>query len=142
VFPVLYRITIVRQKKGRIVTLDEADKICKVWQAYMEFHDKLFAVFSGSIPESFLPFPIEIFEEALNIVAKHYFDIRDHRNSKLVADTISFLMLYKKDEKAIESFIWHFSLPDVRKIHLENLKKAHNNWLKINIKLNGLKEEQ
>jgi len=108
----------------------------------MEFHDKLFAVFSASIPESFLPFPIDIFEEALNIVAKHYFDIRDHHNSKLLADTIGFLMFYKEDEKAIESFIWKSSLPEVRKIYLENLKKAQNNWLKINIKLNELKEEQ
>ena len=54
------------------MTLNEALIIFKSWQDYMEIADKFFRLMLP-IPESFLPYPADILEEALNIVAKHYF---------------------------------------------------------------------
>ena len=53
------------------MTLNEALIIYKSWQDYMEIGDKFFRLMLP-IPESFLPYPADILEEALNIVAEHY----------------------------------------------------------------------
>jgi len=66
------------------MTTEKAEKIFKSWQEYMEIADKLQKILGPSIPESFLPYPPEILEEALNITAEKFFDAGDKRKLKLL----------------------------------------------------------
>lgn len=120
------------------MTFNEADKIFKEWQYYQEFHDKCFKIFMGSIPESFLPFPVKILEEALNIVAKDCFDRGDKKTSDLIANSIGFLLAYEDDAKAIEHILFKLKVPKLRDACLTNLEKARDSWLKHKAKLNEL----
>ena len=115
------------------MTFKDADKIYKDWKEYMEINDKLLKIFSF-IPESFLPYPIKTLEEAINIVAKSYFDEGDIKTSNIIKNSIGFLVPYKNDEKALEDILENYSLKNskIRKIKLTNLKKAQDSWLKIN----------
>ncbi|MFA6447378.1 MAG: hypothetical protein WCW31_03945 [Patescibacteria group bacterium] len=120
------------------MTLEEATKLYKVWQNYMEFHDKLFALFLASIPESFLPFPKEDFEEALNIVSKQYYDNKNYSTAELIQKTIDYLNFYEKDEKALQRIAFQLNDPMLRGSILVKLKDAQSNWLRINLKLNSI----
>lgn len=117
------------------MTFDEADKIFKSWQEYVEIAGKLEKIFS-TIPESFLPYPVEILEEALNIVAKRYFDTGDRKMSKTIQETIAaFLWTHEKDETAIESMEKNLDLmlkhPELREVKLAKLKECRDSWAKI-----------
>jgi len=60
------------------MTFEDANKIFQDWQRYMEINNKLSKIFMGfSLPKSFLPYPMEVLEEAINIVAKAYSDNKD-----------------------------------------------------------------
>lgn len=114
------------------MTFDEADKIFGHWIEFVEINDKLSNIFS-SIPKSFLPYPVEALEEALNIVAKNYFDQGDLKASSNIQESIASLIRYKDDEEAIENILESLSLkdPSLRKIYLGNLKKARDSWAKL-----------
>lgn len=116
------------------MTIQEANKIFKDWQEYQEINDKLmkFFMFSG-IPESFLPYPVEVLEEALNMVAKSYFDAGDHKTSKAVQETISFLLCYKEDEEALDA-ISNSTIrkdPRIKESLLSNLRESRDSWRKF-----------
>lgn len=124
------------------MTLEDAEKIYEVWKVYLEFHDKLFRIFIGKIPESFLPFPKDILVEALGIIGNTYFQIalaKDKENFKEIY--LSLGALYVDDEEAIEALMYKLSIPKVRKSLLEHLKEAHMEWFKINMKKNQLNLE-
>ncbi|MBF8250178.1 MAG: hypothetical protein HW400_779 [Candidatus Levybacteria bacterium] len=112
------------------MTLEEADKISRDWKAFAEINDKLWKIFT-SIPESFLPYPSKILEEALNIVAKSYYDERDIKTSDIIKNSISLLIKYKKDEDAIEDIADNFILknPKSREAYLSSLKRTRDFWL-------------
>ena len=54
------------------MTLVEARKVTQIYGKYLEvIAGKLHIFFLARVPESFLPFPKKILEEAINIVAAH-----------------------------------------------------------------------
>lgn len=130
------------------MTFEEANKIFKRWQSYQEIADKLGQLFIV-VPESFLPYPVEILEEALNIVAKGYFDSGDKKaadniqesmgryltgyylssdsNGKLVVkdDKLTDEEVLKKMKQELDFILEH---PDLLKAKLENLKVARDSW--------------
>jgi hypothetical protein len=113
------------------MTSDEANKIFKHWKEHVEVSNKMAQIFTG-IPESFLPYPMEVLEEALNIVAKEYFDDGDKKASKNIQGTIGYLARYEKDETALESMKrcldFYLSNPELRKIKLEQLQRCRDSW--------------
>ena len=134
-----------------IVTLEEAQKIFKQWQAYQEIGDKLHTIFN-TVPESFLPYPAEILEEALNIVAKHYFDSGNRRAAKNIQEMMMLHMggLYLStnskgkttalnrpmgDKEALkemkEQLDFIITNPDLLKAKLKNLEKSKDSWAKF-----------
>ena len=114
------------------MTTEKANKIFRNWKEYVEINDKLSKIFMA-IPESFLPYPIEVLEEALNIIAKSYFDKRDYKACHVVQESICTLGSYKDDEEAIKTIIDDFILKDSksRELFLANLKKARDSWAKL-----------
>jgi hypothetical protein len=89
-------------------------------------------IFLSKIPESFLPYPQDTLEEALNIVAKRYHDIGDLKVSKNIQDSIASLGAYTKDEEALQSAHENFSNPVLVKLihnYIKNYKKDWISWL-------------
>jgi len=118
-----------------IMTKEEARKIFDSWREYMEIADKLRKLFV-SIPESFLPYPKETLEEALNIIAKNYFDAGDKEKVNTIQTTMAgFLWCHEKDEEAIEGMHRTLDLmlknPDLKKIKIEKLKECKDSWAKL-----------
>jgi len=106
----------------------------KDWQKYQEINDKLmkFFMFSG-IPKSFLPYPEEILEEALNIVAKSYFDAGNSKTSNAIQETIASLLFYKRDEEVFDEITRSIIRkdPKVKKALLNGLKESQDSWAKF-----------
>ena len=117
------------------MTFEEADKIYKRWIEFVEINDKLGRVFH-SIPKSLLPYPLEVLEEALNIIAENFWKDGEKRTSKNIQETIGTIIRYKYDEEALNNIPrWvTFSLkdPELKKIYLANLKKIQEFWQNIN----------
>jgi hypothetical protein len=112
------------------MTIDEANKIFKDWQEYQEINDKLGRFFMCGIPESFLPYPKDTLEEALNIVAKAYFDSGNRKISESIQETMATLIGYKNDEEVYDQITNNVVFKDIklRKAVLDNLKKARDKW--------------
>jgi hypothetical protein len=65
---------LLEAQRNKIMTPIEAEEIFKVWKEwYWPCHFLLDSVFGPGIPESFLPYPKDVLEEALNIIAKRYY---------------------------------------------------------------------
>jgi hypothetical protein len=113
------------------MTINEATKIFNYWKEYAEINSKLMQLMCP-IPESFLPYPKETLEEALNIISKIYFDSGDFKTSEAIKDTMCFLLSYIKDEEAYDMFINStvFKDPKLREAILNNLKKTRDSWAK------------
>ena len=115
------------------MTFTEADKIFQIWRKwYWPFDFILHSIFLGKIPESFLPYPKDVLEEALNIVAKHCYEIGDSQYSKLIQDSIVALWEYTKDENAFQQAAESLANPEMREvmlIHISNFKNDWINWL-------------
>jgi len=113
------------------MTLNEADKIVKIWGKYLEYSSgKLVLIFDSYIPESFLPFPKKILEEALNIVAEHYHGMGDNEAAELMQRGIALLLGYTDDEEAILQAAKTFNNPKWREAILPVFKKFHEDWIK------------
>jgi hypothetical protein len=116
------------------MTKEEAWIIFKSWQEYMEIADK-FDKLMLPVPTSFLPYPYETLEEALNIVAKDYFDSGDIERSKIIQSTIAaYLWSVKSDEEAITQMKKTIDLieqnPELKKTLLKSLKECQDSWIK------------
>lgn len=110
------------------MTNEEAGKIYKAWQEYIEINDKMSKIFYR-IPESFLPYPTSILEQALNIIAKQYFDIGNIKMMKNIQETMATLIIYTNDEDAIENLIPDFyNKTEIKGLHLKNLKVCRDSW--------------
>ena len=128
------------------MTFDEASKIFKSWQDYIEIADKLSKIFSV-VPESFLPYPVETLEEALNMIAKHAFDSGNKKMADSIQKTMGHLVGYYlttstgklavaddklTDEEVIKKMKrdldFMFEDPELLKTKLENLKKSRDSW--------------
>src|SRR3989344_3528707 len=115
------------------MTTQEAEAVFRDWQDFAEINSKLIAIFSASIPESFLPHSKDTLEEALNIIAKHHHDHGNHQMSETIQEHMASIMFYKDDEEALNGIVDSFVLRDVqlRKAHLKNLKDARDSWAKF-----------
>jgi hypothetical protein len=113
------------------MTPQEAEKIFRAWQEYIEINDKMDKVFS-SIPESFLPYPVKVLEEALNIEAKKYFDAGDKKMSRNIQEVMCTLIRYKDDEEALKSIHQKLDLilnnPEIKEVILAGLKNTCDFW--------------
>ena len=134
------------------MTFEEANKIFKDWKEYMEIADKLSRLFIV-VPESFLPYPVETLEEALNIIAKYYFDTGDKKASNNIQETMgAYLTGYylssdsndklvikdnmltdeeglRKMKRDLDFMLEH---PELLEAKLESLKKARDSWAEHN----------
>jgi hypothetical protein len=116
------RRSLSNNNKEVIMTIDEAQVIFKSWQDYMESADKLSRLMLP-VPESFLPYPADVLEEALNIISKCYFDSGNKRMSENIKKSMSYLLPFfmtkaetgarRTDEEAI-SELSHFSVRVMR----------------------------
>jgi len=131
------------------MTIEEAKKIYNVWRDYIEIADKLHSIFH-IVPESFLPYPAEELEEALNIVAKDYFDAGDKKTARNIQEVMTaHLMPYHMtvingeltstnekptDEEVLgemkEKLDLILSNPELKEAVLANLKRVRDSWLK------------
>jgi hypothetical protein len=132
------------------MTKDEAQMIFQSWREYMETADKLDKLMLHP-PQSFLPYPIAIIDEALNIVAKDYFDAGDGKTAETIQATMaSYLSGYfmsfadgklvslqkpRTDEEMLEDMKRSLDLilgdEDLKKTVLDNLKKSQDSWIEV-----------
>lgn len=114
------------------MTLEEANKIVNIWGRYLEYSSgKLNLIFGAYIPESFLPFKINILEEAINIVAEYHHDLGDKKAVKDLQSTIGYLLGYKDDEEAVLQTAKMFSNKKWRDAMLPVFKNFQNEWLEM-----------
>ena len=113
--------------------LSEAKKYFRVWSKwYWPCHCILEATFGTKIPESFLPYRKEILEEALNTVAKYYFDNGNHKASTDIQNMIVYIWLYTNDNEALGEFTKTLSNPktqEVRLIFIDGFRNSWSTWL-------------
>lgn len=122
------------------MTKEEARIIYKSWQNYMEIADKFFSLMLP-VPESFLPYPADTLEEALNIIAKGFFDSGDKEASDTIKRCMAIHLLpffnekgVVKDEEAITNMKKMLDLieqsSELKKAVLEKLKESQHSWIK------------
>jgi hypothetical protein len=122
------------------MTNEEARIIYKSWQNYMEIADKFFRLMLP-VPESFLPYPADTLEEALNITAKDFFDSGDKEASDTIKNSMALYLLpffnekgVVKDGEAITNMKKMLDLieqsPELKKALLEKLKESQDGWIK------------
>lgn len=113
------------------MTFNEASKIVKIWGVFLEFASgKLLTFFGAHIPESFLPFPKETIEKALNVLAEYHHNIGNQDEVKLLQSSIGALLLYVDDEEAVLNTVKRFEDVKLREAVLLALKKFQNDWIK------------
>jgi hypothetical protein len=118
------------------MTLNEASKITQIWGRYLEYMGgKLLIVFGARIPESFLPFPIDILEEALNIMIEYHHKRGNKRVVEGLKVTFGALTMYVDDEEAILEAAKHFNEPRWRERFIPTLKKCQIDWIRTQEKL-------
>jgi hypothetical protein len=92
------------------MTIEKAQKIIKIWGIYVEYcQSKMTILFRNHIPESFLPFPKDTIEEAVNIIAEYYHNSGDKKAVNTLEESICWLASYKEDEEAILETIRFFN---------------------------------
>jgi len=93
------------------------------WGKYLEvIHGKLMLVFMSKIPESFLPFPKEMIEEAVNKIAEQHWNQGNKQAVETLQSTIPFLMAYANDEDAFASAAERFKDKKYLDVVLPSLK--------------------
>ena len=113
------------------MTFDKANKIVHIGGAYLEYcQGRLHSIFLSNIPESFLPFPKETIEEALNIVAEHHHNMGNQDEVKLLQKSMGWLLCYKDDEEAVLQAAKLFNDPKWREAMLPAFKKFQKDWIK------------
>lgn len=109
----------------------EADKIFKTWSKwYWPCHFILHATFISKIPESFLPYPKDTLEEALNIIAKDYHDKGNLEISRGIQGAIAYLGSYVEDEEALGQAFQTFSDPKMKEVALLYIANYKRDWIK------------
>lgn len=106
------------------MTLDEADKIVRIWGIYLEhFWGKLNIAFMARIPYSFLPFPIKTLEEAINIIAEYYYEQDDKKTMEAIQASIGCLTGFTDDDEAFLNAAKMFNDHKWRKEIIASLNK-------------------
>jgi len=118
------------------MTLNEASKITQIWGRCLEYlGGKLLIVFGPRIPESFLPFPVNTLEEALNIMIEYHHNQGNQKVVEGLTMSLSALTMYVDDEEAILEAAKKFNEPGWRERFVPTLKKFQNDWIKTQEKL-------
>lgn len=113
------------------LTLEEAQNIVSVWGVHLEHTWGLRLLLGINIPESLLPYPIDILQGAINKMEAYYFSQGQHDRIKLLEETEMILMQYAEDNEAIKELAPNFSnkkwqeamlkgLQDYQKTQVEN----------------------
>lgn len=126
------------------MTKEEADKIFKCWQEYMEIAGKLKKLFAV-VPESFLPYPADTIIEALTIIEKDFLDSGNEEASKTIQGTMilwlspyitefGFYNTKINDEEAIRLMKRQLDQieknPEWIKEIAKSLKETQDSWIK------------
>jgi len=111
----------------------EARKIFRYWQEYAETGDRFFQMML-SPPPSFLPYPVPVLEEALNIVAKEYFDAGNRKAAETIQQTMGAYIPMESDGEALvgmhKALTMILSSPELKASILERLKRSQESWIK------------
>ncbi len=111
----------------------EAYEIFIIWKNwYWPCHFLLHSVFGPEIPESFLPYPKHVLEEALNIVAKDIHDKGNIQASQDIQKTMIDIYFYAKNEDAWGKAAKLFSNQEMMRAMLgfvENFKRDYISWV-------------
>jgi hypothetical protein len=123
------------------MTDDEANIIFARWQQYTEIIDK-FRALMLTPPPSFLPYPPDVLEDAINIVAKSYFDSGDSKTAITLQRhmTLSLGRYFRPeknrtvtDEEALAEMAERLSLilsnPPLKAELLGNLRNLQRGWM-------------
>jgi hypothetical protein len=126
-----------------------AHTVFRCWQAYMETGDR-FDKLMITPPPSFLPYPVEMMEEAINVVAKEYLDAGDHKTANEIQEMaachlagyylkgassggVSASAKCLSDEEALKEMRKTLDLlienPSLMKTVLANLKASQTSWM-------------
>jgi len=136
------------------MTRAEANIIFRAWQDYLEVGDK-FRQIMLTPPASLLPYPVDIIESALNIIAKDCFDSGD----KIVSEEIQRLMTLHlfgyhvletggtlTDEEALvkmrDTLNFILENPPLKDSVLENLKSCQQSWMDMRRKTSDSEPRQ
>lgn len=115
------------------MTIEEADKIMRIWGKYLEYCSgrfmQIFCRAGGKIPESMLPYPKPILEEALNYMDRHYHETNNQRGVELMRETMILLELYGDDDAAIQQAGINFSDTEQRKHIVSEIKDWQQTWI-------------
>jgi hypothetical protein len=116
------------------MTFDEALKIYKKYQEHAEIHDKLMCIFC-ILPQSFLPYPLVVIEEALNVIAEERFNEGDNKSVDVINSAIAFLISYKEDDEALDRMTKTLATleknPELKKAKLDGLERSRKSWLEF-----------
>ena len=118
----------------------EANKVFDVWRKWFwPCHNILFSIFSSSIPESYLPYPIDVLNEALTMIANShmYGEI-----SKDIIGTRNCLAYYSQDEEALQDLKKKLSIPGIEKTILFTISRYKKDWIDWLEKLEEQEENQ
>lgn len=114
------------------MTLEEAEKIVQEWSRHVEYHYPiLHAIFLSSIPESFLPFPASVIEEASNIVAERHHYARNFKVVEAVQRCMGIVVAYENDDKALEDTASYLGDPKMREVVIMGIRKFQQNEKKL-----------
>lgn len=129
------------------MNLEEAQTIYKEWKNFLEIADKLNTIFFGKLPPSFLPYPPEIIESALNTIIEYKTKSGEEREIKLIKETASFYLTpyyfdfnnkseepIVSDEKSLidmkKSLEMILDNDELKKTILEKLQEKQQSWIK------------
>ncbi len=116
-------------KKAEL-SLEQADRVREVWGIFLEFtNGTLLTVFRGAIPESLLPYPKPIIEEALTLLEEHWRAEGNTAAADAMASSQSGLVLYVPDSQALNETTKKLSNKEM----LESVKQNINNQQKRNL---------
>lgn len=113
------------------MTIREAGKIVEIWGRYLEFCSKLIVVFGHKIPDSFLPFPKDILDEAIDIIIDQYHkEGNKHMINVLEESRYDLYIRYVNDEEALINAAEMFSNSELRQALATSLKELQQEWIK------------
>jgi hypothetical protein len=115
------------------LTLGEAENIVTIWSIFIEHTEGFRYIFLSDIPESVLPFPIEIIKGALNKMEAYYYEQGDHERVKLLELIEGDLILYTYDKEAMNGAISKFNkkiwqdafIPSLKNNQLHRMERGY-----------------
>ncbi|OGH23456.1 MAG: hypothetical protein A2629_00215 [Candidatus Levybacteria bacterium RIFCSPHIGHO2_01_FULL_41_15] len=104
------------------LTLEEAQNIVNIWGIFLEHSGGVRMLFATDIPQSILPFPIEILQGALNKMEAYYYELGMQDRVKLLESTEAMLMQYEEDDEAMKATAKRYADKKFRDVFITGLK--------------------